>query len=67
MSWMAWRSFSSAAQAYISSMVLGGSKASKRPNAFRGPVAQPYNWAIPITASMPCFSVISVIIFIGSW
>jgi hypothetical protein len=46
---------------------LGRLQASKRPNAFRGPVAQPYSWAMPITASMPCFSVISVIIFIGSW
>jgi len=65
-SWMARRSFSSAAHAYISSMVFGSASASKRPNAFRGPVLQPYSSAMPMTASMPCFSDRCVIIAIGS-
>ena len=65
-SWMARRSFSSAAQAYISSMVFGSASASKRPSALPGPVLHAYRLAMAITASMPCFSLRWVIIAIGS-
>ena len=65
-SWIARRSASLAAQAYISSRVLGGLRASKRPSARAGPWLHMISSAIPVTASMPCFSLRWVISCIGS-
>ena len=65
-SWIAVRSASFAAHAYISSMVLGGVRTSKRPSAFAGPWLQPIKPAMPATASVPCLSARWVMNCIGS-
>ena len=65
-SWMARRSDSFVAQAYISSMVLGGWRTSKRPSALAGPWLQAMSSAMPMTASLPCFSARWVMSSIGS-
>ena len=65
-SWIAVRSASLAAHAYISSSVFGGVRTSKRPSAFAGPCDHPISPAIPATASIPCLSARWVMNFMGS-
>ena len=63
---MAERSNSFVAQAYISSKVLGGAPASKRPSARVGAWLHAISPTIPLTASAPCTSLRWVNSLIGS-